>query len=401
MLNRVSLGTLVLAATLAAGSLAHAQNQDSASSNSVLELRKEIDQLKSKIAETDEKAEAAIEELENKGQGTTSSSGSSWADNTQLGGYGELHYNAGERDQIDFHRFVLFINHQFSDRLRFFSELEVEHSFAADGAPGAVELEQAYIEFDLDDRNRLFGGVFLIPVGILNEVHEPDTFFGVERNPVENAIIPTTWWTGGLGARGELGDESGFFYDLAFHSGLLVNTDTFTPRSGRQRVAEAVAEDGAVTGRLRWKGISGVELGFTALYQNDLAQGEASDKSDAVLLNGNLNIRRGIFGLRALYAYWDINGEDAAALGADEQFGWYVEPSLRFETGIGDVGVFARYNAFDNSANSEEDSENEQIDVGLNYWPHERVVLKADVAFIDQASGEDDNRLNLGIGYQF
>ncbi|MCZ6803392.1 MAG: hypothetical protein O7D86_05525, partial [Proteobacteria bacterium] len=58
---------------------------------------------------------------------------------TSIGGYGELHYNnldddndaiGGDdsRDRVDYHRFVLYFGHDFTDKLRFFSELEVEHS---------------------------------------------------------------------------------------------------------------------------------------------------------------------------------------------------------------------------------------------------------------------------------
>ena len=47
---------------------------------------------------------------------------------TTFGGYGELHYNSLERDEshlqskdeMDFHRFVMFTGHQFSDDVRFF-----------------------------------------------------------------------------------------------------------------------------------------------------------------------------------------------------------------------------------------------------------------------------------------
>ena len=120
---------------------------------------------------------------------------------TTIGGYGELHYNAHRDDdnsdnhksQIDFHRFVLFINHEFNDKMRFVSELELEHSLSGDDKPGEVELEQAYVEYDLTQKTSVIGGLFLIPVGILNETHEPPTFYGVERNDVEKNIIPTTW----------------------------------------------------------------------------------------------------------------------------------------------------------------------------------------------------------------
>ena len=48
----------------------------------------------------------------------------------------------------------------------------------ADGAPGEVELEQAYVQIDVNDRNRINAGLQLLPIGIINETHEPPTFFG-------------------------------------------------------------------------------------------------------------------------------------------------------------------------------------------------------------------------------
>ncbi len=122
----------------------------------------------------------------------TSAAGAGWWNNTSIGGYGELHYNGGAKDQLDFHRFVLFLGHEFTDTLRFQSEIELEHAFAADGEVGEIELEQAYLELDVNENTQVFGGVHLVPVGIINETHEPPTFYGVERNAVEKNIIPTT-----------------------------------------------------------------------------------------------------------------------------------------------------------------------------------------------------------------
>ena len=119
---------------------------------------------------------------------------------TVIGGYGELHYNNIEdTESIDFHRFVLFFGHEFTESIRFFSEFELEHALSGDGKPGEVELEQAYIEMDLTESTTLKTGLFLVPVGIINETHEPPTFYGVERNPVEKNIIPATWWEAGAG----------------------------------------------------------------------------------------------------------------------------------------------------------------------------------------------------------
>ena len=102
----------------------------------------------------------------------------------------------------------------------FFSELEIEHGVAGESQVGEVEVEQAFVEFDLNDRHTARAGVALLPVGIINETHEPTTFYGVERNPVENNIIPATWWAGGVGLSGEI--APGWGYDVVLHEGLRV-----------------------------------------------------------------------------------------------------------------------------------------------------------------------------------
>jgi hypothetical protein len=122
--------------------------------------------------------------------------GSNWTDRTTIGGYGEMLYNdetsSASSKELDVQRFVLFASHEFNANLRFFSELEIEHSLIEDGAPGAVELEQAYIEWDYARNHSVLAGMHLVPMGILNETHEPNTFYGVERNRIESRIIPST-----------------------------------------------------------------------------------------------------------------------------------------------------------------------------------------------------------------
>ncbi len=389
---------------LSAASAAHAEEMPSQAEmwKVIQRQQKQIESLTKQLKTTDEKTEAVTEVVESQGaSGTSAAPG--WWDRTQLGGYGELHYNGGDKDQIDFHRFVLMVNHQFNESIRLFTELELEHSLSGDDKPGEVELEQAYIEFDITKEHRAKAGVFLIPVGMLNETHEPNTFFGTERNPVESNIIPTTWWEGGVGVSGDL--PSNIRYDLAFHSGLKTPIDgdnAFKIRNGRQKVAEATAKDGAVTGRLRWNVISGVELAVSGQYQHDVAQSALDESIHGVLLSAHSNVRKGPFGFKALYAQWDLDGDAPKANGRDEQAGWFVEPAYYLDTGYGELGFFGRYNQYDNEAGSSVDSKFEQYDVGLNYWPHEQVVLKADMAFIDAPEGKkNDNILNLGVGFSY
>jgi hypothetical protein len=366
----------------------------------IQQQQREIEELKSRQSEADKKIEAAGDQIE----AATKAPGGmveGWWNKTSIGGYGELHYNGGNADQIDFHRFVLFFAHQFNDRIRFFSEVELEHVVASSEDPGEVELEQAYVEFKLNDRLSAKAGLFLVPVGILNETHEPPTFFGVERNIVETNIVPSTWWEGGVSGHADLG--GGFSADLAAHSGLSVETSgagAFLVRGGRRQVAEAPAEDPAVTGRVKWTGMPGVELAATAQYQDDVTQNALG--IHATLFETHAAIRRGPWWLRALYAQWHLSGDEPAAVGRDKQWGWYVEPAYIFTTGKGDLGVFARYSETDNTAGDSIDSKIRQTEVGVNYWPHPQVVFKVDYQLVDAPPGQiGDDRINLAVGYMF
>jgi len=321
--------------------------------------------------------------------------GGSWIENTTLGGYGELHLNlnSNSEDEIDFHRWVLFLNHRFSDKITLNSELELEHSLAGEGKEGEVELEQAYIDIAFDRGTHLKAGLFLLPVGPLNETHEPDTFFGVERNPIEKNIIPTTWWEAGLALNGST--EGGLSWDVAVHSGLNVPSggdNAWSIRSGRQKVSEAVAEEAAVTGRLSYSG-SGFSVSAFAQYQSDIIQGQdaGGEKYDATLYGATIDAGMGGFRLRGLIALWDIDGADIVAAGADEQWGYYIEPSYTTGLGNGKVGVFTRYNEWEDYS-----GEHDAVSVGVNYWPVDNVVFKA-----DYTDSDSDESFNLGVGYSF
>lgn len=374
----------------------------------------QITQLKSQLATTDEEVqmtsemvEATASMVEENISAATGSLASSWTEKTRLGGYGEMHYNNledqngdSDKDEVDYHRFVLFMNHDFSEKTRLFSELELEHSLSGDGKNGEVELEQAYIEHDLTASTRLKAGLFLIPVGLLNETHEPDTFFGVERNNVEKNIIPTTWWEGGLALSGEI--LPGLNYDAAFTSGLKLDAvgGEFKIRDGRQKVSQADASDPAYTASLSYSGVPGLQIGASLHYQQDIYQGEFASDIDATLVTAHLAYNSGPFGLRALVANWDIDSDiEQIQAGADQQQGWYVEPSWRATR---ELGVFARYSEWDNQASGGDDTEYSQFDIGFNYWLEENVVFKVDYQFQDVPANKAElEGLNLGVGFSF
>ena len=167
----------------------------------------------------------------------------------------KLHYNnfnGGKQDQLDIHRFVLAVEYDFDDRTTFVGEFEIEHGVAGEDKPGEVEVEQAYINFEINDDLDVQAGVMLLPVSHLNMYHEPNTFHGVERPHTEKVLIPTTWWEGGVGVRGTVEDSIRYWATLT----TSLDQEGFDAdgiRGGRQKAAEAGAEELMLTARVEYQ----------------------------------------------------------------------------------------------------------------------------------------------------
>ncbi|WP_340676515.1 porin, partial [Paraglaciecola sp.] len=317
--------TVLASAMLSLFALPALANDDISDLKQLIELQKQqLAELEKRLTVTESRLESTADALDNNDQQSVS--------RTTIGGYGELHYNNITNDksgttskEVDFHRFVLFFGHEFSNKTRFFSEFELEHSIAGEGKKGEIELEQAYIEHDINQQLTAKAGLFLIPVGIINETHEPPAFYGVERNPVEKDILPATWWEAGAALNIKL--APGLALDTAITSGLytpLTGSNAFKPRSGRQKVSEANANDLAYTARLKYTAIPGLELAASLQYQSDLTQGAADmDEASAQLFSAHAIYTLENFSVRALYAQWDIDGQQAQDLGRDKQRGFY------------------------------------------------------------------------------
>ena len=373
-------------------------------------LQDEIDQLKVKAAYA-EKNKGGIE---------------GFANNTTVGGYGELHYNnfSGDvpvgqtraKDEIDFHRFVLFFGHRFNDWISFKSELELEHSNTEN--EGQVELEQAYLDFNFSEKLNAKAGIFLIPVGLINETHEPPTFYGVERNTIETRILPSTWWEAGVSLYGEL--APGWKYQAGVTSSLAAehfeDFSTKGVREARRNVSEAPAENFGVHGRLDYSGMPGLTVG-TSVFSGNTGQDNDTLNADARLTLWDIHGRYSVdkFDLRALYAQGHLSDADKinTAFGFDEVasrfYGWYMEAAYHiWKNGEQDFAPFVRYEKWNTQADTPNNivrndaSENDIWTVGANYWPHPQVVLKADYQKFDKPDGDKgDKRFNLGLGYMF
>lgn len=326
---------------------------------------------------------------------------------TTLGMYGEVHFNSfreedpaiGKRN-IHAHRVVFLVGHRFSDDLHFFSEVEFEGS--PDSTDIETEVEQFGIAWQARENTRLTFGQFLVPVGLLNETHEPDTFYGVERNPVEQYIIPGTWWEKGVMAGFDLAD--GLHLDAALHNGLRGDINTLGGADGlrefRQEFGGARANDAAYTLRLKYTAVPGLELGVALQRQDNITQDDdplTGGKAPATLWETHAVWSHGKLGVRALATGWNIDNATARTLGTDRLEGWYIEPSWKAtET----LGLFARYNRWNTAAGATGSDDQAQANVGVNWWLHPRVVFKADVQDTNQPDNAGDG-FNLGFGLSF
>jgi len=423
--------------TLLALSLAFIASAASAQTATETELARKLDQLAAELAAV--KAQLAQIQKERAAQpaaapavaaapaapaATSSAAPSQPA--TVLTSYGEINYNrptrASENAQADVRRFVLGYQHRFDAKTKVVTELEVEHAVSSADDPGEVEVEQAYVEHQFTPTWAARAGLFLIPAGLLNENHEPTSFYGVERNFVETAIIPSTWREGGVQIVGA------FDNGLTVQGGITTSFDLTkwdaTSTEGResplgsihQEMALAKARDLAVFGAVNWRGVPGLLLGGS-LFTGNATHGQATTQSRVTLWDLHARWTPGRWDLSSVYSRGTIS--NTAALNATlvgnptlipKSFdGWYVQGAYKaWSHEDYALSPFVRWEQF-NTARSFDDlgpgltpeaARTERVvTVGANFQVTPQIVVKADYQRFRE--NKDLNRVNLGLGWSF
>jgi hypothetical protein len=349
------------------------------------------------------------------------------AQGVSIGGYGEVLYEnfaasredgqpSGKLDQLDALRAIVYVGYKFDDRLLFNSEIEIEHA-------NEIGLEFAYLDYRLSDRLGFRAGLLLVPMGFLNELHEPPVFLGAKRTETEQRLMPTTWRENGLGVFGNVGPLA---YRAYVVNGLNASGFTATGlRGGRQKGARALAADLAGVARLDFVGQPGLLVGGSA-YLGNSGQGLAS----AFDPSGELDVRTFIWEAHADYRYrgaqvrglvamghlTDVaelntaNGFAGAASVGENLFGWYVEGGydvLRLTRTAHQLIPYVRYELLRTqdrvpdgfAANPATD---QQIwTLGGAWKPIPNVALKAEYQILRNRADTGINPLNLNLSYLF
>ena len=344
---------------------------------------------------------------------------------TALSGYMDFHFNNPEFSdaQLDFHRFVLLVTHSFSERIRFVGELELEHA-VVEGLKekGELELEQAYVDFLLSRSFNVRAGMMLMPIGIINERHEPPVYYGVERPFNDTVIIPTTWFEAGAGVHGELG--RGWRY-RAFIVAPLDAAEFSAEeglREGRQKGSEANVGRPAVTGRVEYVAVRGLTLGtsgwsgrsgfqFRPVFDVPVSLAEVDGRYSRRRLE-----LRGQFSQVWIDNAGQLNEALALRVGVNPNIarvlrGFYGEAGYRAisNAAFGDVGAFVRYENFDTQFRMPTgyvglpQFDRDAWVVGATYWPDPDVAVKFDYSLVRSRSSvvQAPDSFNVGLGWWF
>ncbi len=329
---------------------------------------------------------------------------------TTIGGYGELHFNYKKKDvdakgskTLDFHRFVLFLSHSFSEKWSFKAELELEHNFVSEGQ-GELELEQAYINYHASDYFGFQAGVILPSIGMINEYHEPPLFLSVERPDYNKYIIPTTWFGNGVAIYGRF---KSFNYKFVVMEGL--NSDGFSLkngiRGGRQKGFKANAEELLYNFKLDYTGITGLKTGISYSYNNAL--GNDSGETNAItIFEAHLRYNRNDFFLA--FEIGNVNyekGNPVKSNGYYLDIGYNIGNILKLDF---ELIPWFRWTDYNTAADTLEAGDMEKMYntrkwlIGLVLKPNSNIVYKLEMG--EQKNGlslQRTNIINFGVGYMF
>jgi hypothetical protein len=356
-------------------------------------------------------------------------------DRLTLGGYGQIDYNQPvsggtfRNGNLDVHRLVLLFGYKFNKKTQFVTEVEFEHV-------KEVFVEQAFLQYEIAPWLKLRGGLMLVPLGIINEYHEPSSFNGVERPNLDTYIVPTTWREIGAGFSGVLTSAS-LSYQLYLMNGFngydgdphLSGANGF--RKGRQKGAESFMSSPNLAFRVNYFGIRGLQLGLSAYggkTQSTLYEGIDKSDSGALASADSSVVGITLVGADARYTFGGLNVRGQVNYGVitnSEQYngfsgsdlgsamsGWYVELAYNLFHSVSQFASelipFFRFEQYNTHAGVEvgttRDPAFERTDLtfGLGWKLTRGAMLKADYqVFKNEGSAKSEQQFNAGVAVWF
>ncbi len=345
--------------------------------------------------------------------------GTKISEGVSIGGYAQIDYNEPDGatpGELDIHRLVMFLGYKFNEKVSFVSEIEYEHV-------SEVYIEQAYLKYKASENLNVLAGLMLVPMGIINEFHEPTTFYGVERPNVDSYIVPTTWREIGIGISGNMVNASLKYQAYVFNgfksyadgAGILRGTDGL--RKGRQKGAESVVNSPNLSTKLDYYGIAGLRVGLSGYFGKTQTDDPSIDAStvgismiglDARYKYNNLELR-GQYIHTNLTDTEDYNLLTGKDLGS-EMYGLYGEVAYSFNLkGVEKLTPFLRYEKHNTHADTagnlvaNDAYDRDELIFGLNYKVANGAAFKMDYQLMNNAVAGSDTakQFNAGVAVSF
>lgn len=353
--------------------------------------------------------------------------------NLLMAAYGEVHFNqpfgsnTRNNGMLDVHRQVLLFGYRFNKKTSFITEIEIEHI-------KEVYLEQAFLNHEIKPWLNFQAGLMLIPMGIVNEYHEPTVFNGVERPVIDNVLVPTTWREIGAGFAGNL-TNIGLRYQLYAVNGPLGydgegQLNGAKPiRGARQKGSQVTMSHPDFAGKLTYFGVKGLDIGLAAYIgqtESSLFNNLSLDSTHLVAQADSSSVGVQMVGLDFRYqlkkfqarGQWimlnltntnQYNGLVGSNLGTSA-YGYYLEAGYDVSSWFKlkqRLVPFVRYSSYNTHASVNEGQgvnaafQNDIVTTGLSYFLTNSMVLKADYQRIEDGNNKVRNTVNAGLGYWF
>jgi hypothetical protein len=351
-----------------------------------------------------------------------------------VGGYGEIIYRnfsttrqdgspSNLTPTVDLARAVLYFGYKCDNHFVFNSEIEYEHAVTASDKSGETEVEFAYL--DWLSRSKAFNlraGLVLIPVGFINQLHEPPVFLGSLRPDVETIVLPSTWREIGVGGWGDIGPFSWRLYVVNGLDASRYAADGL--REGSQEGSLARTRSFAVTGRLDYTGLPGIVAG-ASFFTGNSGQGRVTPSGESfagrtTFVDLHLDARYRGASFRAVWARStvgdavsidrmnDLEGNETVG---SRQEGFYVEAGFDVFSLVPRTRMslipFARFEAYDTQASvpagyaRNPQNDTRAVTAGVNFKPIPQVVVKADGQWRRNAAHTGVKQFNMALGYEF